>query len=112
MTTRTRIPSRTRTESRIELDPAEFEAFGLESGERAAAGGLPAGPGRELSPGLIDEAADRARVRATIGVGANRSRWAPMRCPQGGVDVRGAREGLPVGRSEPVLSREHLSLFA
>ena len=66
MTTRIRIPSRTRIESRIELDPAEFEAFGLESGERAATGGLPAGPGRELSPGLIDEAVDRARVRSMV----------------------------------------------
>src|SRR5437762_14225987 len=88
---RTRI-SRTGTPSTIGLDPGEFEASGLGSGERSAggersesderaqraggraqrgAGGtLRAAAGarqRELAPELIDDAVNRARVRSAIG---------------------------------------------
>jgi putative transposase len=70
MSTRTKTPSR--TQSTIVLNPEEFEAPGLESGERsagAAAGDplpLPAARGRELSPQLIDQALDRARLRGVL----------------------------------------------
>jgi putative transposase len=65
MSTRTKTPSR--TQSTIVVDPEEFEAPGLESGERSAgatAGDLPlpAARGRELSQELIDQALDRARL--------------------------------------------------
>jgi hypothetical protein len=88
MPTTTKTPSRTRTQSRIELDSVELEISGLESGERsageersepggratrgaggtlrAAAGGPPVGHRRELSQELIDEAVDRARLRALV----------------------------------------------
>jgi putative transposase len=89
MSTRTKAPSRTRTQSRIELGPVGFQTSGLESGERfaggersepvgrverpagetlraAAAGGAAARHGRELAPELVDEAIDRARLRAAV----------------------------------------------
>jgi putative transposase len=102
MSTRTKTPSRTRTESAIVLDPEEFEAPGLQLGARSAggersepderaeragggaqrgAGGTrrasSAGGGRgELAPELIDEAVDRAagrrRLRQALGVPADR----------------------------------------
>jgi len=69
MSTRTKIPSR--TQSRIVLGPEEFEAPGLESGERLAGVAavdlpLPAAPSRELSQELIDGALDRARLRGML----------------------------------------------
>ena len=87
MSTTTKMPSsRTRTESTIVLDPAEFDLPGLESGERSAgaersepggraqrgAGGTlraAAAGGRraELAPDLIDDAVNRARVRTAVG---------------------------------------------
>ncbi|HLH65798.1 MAG TPA: transposase [Solirubrobacteraceae bacterium] len=88
MPTTTKTPSTTRTQSRIELDSVELESAGLESGERAAgdersepggratrgaggtlraaAGGPSVGHRRELSRELIDEAVDRARLRALV----------------------------------------------
>jgi len=70
MSTRTKTPS-SRTQSTIVLDPGEFEAPGLESGERSVgvvAGDLPlpAAPRRELSQELIDEALDRARLHGML----------------------------------------------
>jgi putative transposase len=70
MSTRTKTPSR--TPSTIVLNPGEFEAPGLESGELSAgavAGDsllLPAARGRELSRELIDDAVDRGRLRAAL----------------------------------------------
>jgi hypothetical protein len=62
MSTRTKTPSR--MQSTIGPDPEEFEAPGLESGERAAA----AGPRRaHLAPDRIDDAVNRAQVRTAIG---------------------------------------------
>jgi putative transposase len=83
MSTRTKTPSRTGTQSAIVLDPGEFEVAGLESGERSAGGerSEPGGRatrgaggtlraavgGRELLAELVDEAVNRARVRAAVG---------------------------------------------
>jgi putative transposase len=69
--------------SRIELEPAGFDAAGLEPGQRFAGGERsepggraqrPAGEplravarGRELPAGLVDDAVNRARVRAAVG---------------------------------------------
>jgi putative transposase len=82
MSTRTKSPSR--TQSAIVLDPEEFEAPGLDSGERSAgaerseplgraqrgAGGtLPAAGAvgrRELAPELVDAAVEGARLRAAL----------------------------------------------
>ena len=78
MSTRSRTPSRTRTESRVEGEPAERFAGGERSepvgraerpaGEtlRAAAGSSPTGRGRELPAELVDGAIDRARLRAAV----------------------------------------------
>jgi putative transposase len=62
MSTRTKTPSRTRTQSAIVLDPEEFEARVPESGERSAVAGGP-----DLAPDLIDDAVNRARVRSAVG---------------------------------------------
>jgi putative transposase len=81
--------SRTRKSSATELNGLEFEAAGLEAGERsagdersepggraqrgaggtlrAAAGGSVGGRGGELAPRLVDDAMNRARVRAAVG---------------------------------------------
>jgi putative transposase len=68
MSTRTNTPSR--TQSAIVLNPEEFEAPGLASGELAAgvAAGdpLPLPAARSLSPQLIDEALERARLRGML----------------------------------------------
>ena len=70
MSTRTNTPSR--TQSAIVLNPEEFEAPGLTSGERAAAvvAGdplpLPAARSSELSSQLIDQALERARLRGML----------------------------------------------
>ena len=73
------MSTRTRTQSRIESEAAERFAGGERSepggraqrdaGEtlRAAAGGPPAGRGRELSAELVEEAVDRARLRTAVG---------------------------------------------
>ena len=72
--------------SGVELEPAEFDLAGLESGERSAgdersepggratrgAGGTlraaaAGGRRRELAPELVDDAVNRARVRAAVG---------------------------------------------
>src|SRR5215207_1244741 len=81
MSTRTR----TRKSSAAELSGSEFEASRLEPGERCAgdersepggratrgAGGTlrasAAGRRRELAPELVDDAVNRARVRAAVG---------------------------------------------
>ena len=63
MPTRTKTASR--TQSTIPLDPEDFEAPGLESGERSVGARdlpLPAARGRELSQELIDRALDRVRL--------------------------------------------------
>jgi putative transposase len=87
MSTRAKTASsRTGTRSTIVLDPGEFDASALESGERFAgderseplgraqrgAGetlrAAAAGGGRaELAPELVDEAVNRARVRSAVG---------------------------------------------
>src|SRR6266566_3184470 len=86
MSTRTKTPSRTGTESTIVLGPEEFGAHGLESGacsagaERSEPGGraqrgaggtrrASAAGGRrgELARGLVDDAVNRARLRAAVG---------------------------------------------
>ena len=87
MSTRTKSPSsRTRTESTIVLDPEELEFSGLEAGacsaggersesdaraQRGAGGTRRAvavgGRGAEISPGLVDDAVNRARVRQAVG---------------------------------------------
>ena len=94
MSTRTETTSRTR--ATIVLDPEEFEASGLESGERSAgaersepdervqraggraqrgAGGtLRAAVGRGLPAELVDDAVNRARVRRAVGPLADGSR--------------------------------------
>jgi putative transposase len=87
----TKIP-RTGTQSRIVLDPEEFEAAALESSERSAGGersepderaqraggraqrgaggtlrAAAGGRRRELASELVDDAVNRARVRAAVG---------------------------------------------
>jgi len=67
MSTRTKTPSRTQSAS--VLNPEEFEAPGLASAERSAAGDplpLPAARSCELSPQLIDQAVERARLRGML----------------------------------------------
>lgn len=75
MSTRTKTPSRTRTESRIELKEEAQGRAGVErsepegraqlvAGGALAAGGPPAD--RELSPELVDEAIDRMRLRSAL----------------------------------------------
>ena len=62
MSTRTKSPSRTRTQSMIGLDPEEFEAPGLDEDARSA------GAERsELAPEVVDDAVNRARVRSAVG---------------------------------------------
>jgi putative transposase len=84
MSTRTKTAGRTGPQSRIELEPSDLEARGLDpaaerfaGGERSEPGGraqrdagetlrAAAGPRRELSTELVDEAIDRARLRAAV----------------------------------------------